>query len=49
VVVSFKLAGVFSLCLSTMLVAVFVYHAEERLVLFQNQRDGFPAIVNWCF
>lgn len=30
---SLKLAGVFSLCFSPMLVAVFVYHAEECLVL----------------
>lgn len=31
-VVSLKLAGVFSLSFSLTLVAVFVYHAEERLV-----------------
>lgn len=30
---SFKLAGVFSLTLSPMLVTVFVCHAEERLVI----------------
>lgn len=34
--VSFKLAGVFSLSLSLMLVAVLVCHAEERLVLHRS-------------
>lgn len=49
--VSFKLAGVFSLSLSRMLVAVFVCHAEERL---EQHRTGikeinFSARVNRCF
>lgn len=39
--VSFKLAGVFSLCLSRMLVGVFVCHADERLEL---HRTGIKEI-----
>lgn len=37
--VSFKLAGVFSLSLSRMLVAVFVCHAEERLELRRSGNE----------
>ena len=49
--VSLKLAGVFSLSLSPMLVAVFVCRAEEKIVAspFRNQRDGFAEIVHCRF
>lgn len=46
--VSFKLAGVFSLCLSPMLVAVLALPCRGKIGAppFRIQRDGFPVMVN---